>query len=429
MTTYPQFFRLRQKFARPKVEDVPGAVRSELEKLDLSGKVRPGQSVAITVGSRGIAGIPVIIKEIVAFFRSLGAEPFLVPAMGSHGGATPEGQTEVLMKYGVTEEFCGCPIHATMETVVVAEAPGGFPIHFDRNAYEADHVVICNRVKLHTMFAGRIESGLMKMMIVGLGKQNGAKVTHAAALESSFEQHAVSVVDRVLSEGGVVAGLMIVENAFDETGRIEAVLPEDFVERERAMLNLSREWMAKLPFERVDILLVDEMGKNISGVGIDTNVVGRKYNDNMATDEEPYKVKRIVVRSLTEKSQGNAMGIGIADFCTRRLADCVDRKATWTNALTAGHIGAVKMPLILETDREILDAALPTLGMTDAPDAKVLWIRNTLDLLEVECSRAFLAEAESRDDLEVLTPLHDLPFDAEGNLPATMSDGSLATIH
>ncbi len=427
MTAYPQFFRVRQKFARPKVEDVPGTVRSELEKLGLANKVRPGESVAITVGSRGIAGIPVIIKEIVAYFRSLGAEPFLVPAMGSHGGATPEGQTNVLVKYGVTEEFCGCPIRATMETVVVAEAPGGFPIHFDRNAYEADHVVVCNRVKLHTMFAGTIESGLIKMMIVGLGKQNGAKVTHAAAHETSFEQHTLSVVDRVMAEGGVVAGLMIVENAFDETGRIEAVLPENFVEREQAMLNLSREWMAKLPFERVDILLVDEMGKNISGVGIDTNVVGRKYNDNEATDVEPYKVKRIVARSLTEKSQGNAMGIGIADFCTQRLADRLDRKATWTNALTAGHIGAVKMPLVLETDREILDAALPTIGMIDPPDAKMLWIRNTLDLVEVECSRAFLAEAESRDDLKVLTPLRDLPFDAEGNLPTTISDGALAT--
>ncbi len=420
MSEYPQFFRLRQEFARPKVDDVPAAVRSELEKLGLEKRVRPGQSVAITVGSRGIAGIPEIIREIVTFFRSLGAEPFLVPAMGSHGGATPEGQIGVLLNYGITEEFCGCPIRATMETVVVAEAKGGFPIHCDRFAYEADHVMVCNRVKPHTMFAGTIESGLFKMIFVGLGKQNGAKVAHAAALETGFEPYVLDVADRVLSECGIVAGLMIVENAFDETGRITAALPEDFVESEREMLALARDWMAKLPFERVDVLLIDEIGKNISGVGVDTNVVGRKYNDNVATDEEPFKIKRIVARSLTEKSHGNAMGIGIVDFCTERLADRIDRKTTLTNGLTAGHIGAVKMPLVLATDREILDVALPTLGMTAPVDARVLWIRNTLDLTEIECSAAFLPRARERDDLTILTDLRDLPFDADGNLPDSM---------
>jgi hypothetical protein len=272
------------------------------------------------------------------------------------------------------------------------------------------------------MFAGTIESGLFKMIFVGLGKQNGAKVAHAAALEIGFEAYVLDVADRVLSECGIVAGLMIVENAFDETGRITAALPEDFVESEREMLALARDWMAKLPFERVDVLLIDEMGKNISGVGVDTNVVGRKYNDNVATDEEPFKIKRIVARSLTEKSHGNAMGIGIVDFCTERLADRIDRKTTLTNGLTAGHIGAVKMPLVLATDREILDVALPTLGMTAPVDARVLWIRNTLDLTEIECSAAFLSHARERDDLTILTDLRDLPFDADGNLPDSMAE-------
>ncbi|MEX0938717.1 MAG: lactate racemase domain-containing protein [Pirellulales bacterium] len=422
MIQYPKIFRLRQKFSRPRVEDIPATVEQELLRLSLAQCVRPGQSVAITAGSRGIANIHLIIKAIVGHFRSIGAQPFIVPAMGSHGGGTAEGQRKLIESYGITEEFCGCPIRSSMETVVVCEAEEGFPVHIDRLAYEADHVLVCGRVKPHTAFTGSIESGLMKMMLIGLGKHAGAKVYHAAIQDYSFDQIVRSVGRHVLKRCNVVAGLAIVENAYDETARLQAVAPEEFEPREQELLQLAKEWMPRLPFDRVDVLLIDEMGKNISGSGMDTNVIGRKYYENVAAPDEFPKVKRIVTRGLTRETHGNAIGIGIVDFCTQRLAESIDRHSTWINGWTASHIGVVKMPPAFETDRAILDAALPTIGLTPPERAKVLWIRNTLDLAEVECSAVFLDDAQQRDDLEVLSPLRDLPLDAQGNLPLSQAE-------
>jgi hypothetical protein len=376
--------------------------------------------VAITAGSRGIANIARIIKAAVAHLRSLGAEPFIVPAMGSHGGATAEGQRQVIESYGITEAFCGCPIRSSMETVIVGYAAEGFPVHFDRNAYEADHVLVCGRVKAHTRFAGAIESGLLKMMLIGLGKQQGARVYHAAFEQYSFDRMVRSVAGHVLRECRIVAGLAVVENAYDETAKIAGVLPEDFIEREMELLKLAKAWMARLPFARADIVIVDEIGKNISGSGLDTNVVGRKFHDGHAAPDEEPKVTRILARSLTPQSHGNATGIGIVDFCTKRLADQVNLSNTWINGITAGHIGAVKMPPVFSTDRETLDTALETIGLVEPEHARILWIRNTLDLAELECSAAYLAEAQSRRELDVLSTLRDFPFDASGNLPASM---------
>lgn len=417
MPPYPRFFRVRQTFERPQVRDIAAEVERQLAALKLSARVGAGQSVAVTVGSRGIANIHRITKGVVDHLKGLGAKPFLVPAMGSHGGATAEGQRAVLEHYGVTEEFCGCPIRSSMETVVVCQAAQGFPIHFDRHAYEADHVVVCGRIKPHTSFTGTIESGLMKMLLIGLGKHAGAKVYHQAIFDYSFDEIVRSVAAEVIQKCRVVAGLGIVENAYDETALLAGVLPEQIEPREKELLALAKAWMPRLPFGRADVLLIDRMGKNISGTGIDTNVVGRKHNDNAAVEGETPRVRRIVARSLTPESAGNAIGVGIADFCTRRLADAIDAHSTRTNALTSGHLGAAKLPLVYATDREILDAALPTIGLTAPRDARVLWIRDTLDLAEVECSAAYLEEAERREDLEVLTEPRALTFDVTGNLP------------
>jgi hypothetical protein len=410
-------FRVRQKFERPRVDDIPGEVQRQLARLNLREEVKPGQSVAITAGSRGIANIPIILKAIAEHFKRLGAQPFLVPAMGSHAGGIATGQRELLESYGVTEEFCGCPIRATMETVVVCQAAEGFPVHIDRFAYEADHVVVCGRIKPHTQFTGDIESGVMKMMLLGLGKHEGAKVYHQAILDYPFGQIVRSVAGEVLRRCHVVAGVGIVENGYDETALIEAIAPRQIEEREKQLLVLAKKWMPRLPFDLVDILIVDEMGKDISGAGIDSNIVGRKYNRNVALDDEFPKVRRIIVRSLTEVSHGNAVGLGTAEFCTTRLLEQHDRAITWTNILTSGNISAVKYPLNFDTDREILDAALPTIGMTPPLQAKILWIKNTLHLAEVECSAVYLSEAQQRRDLEILTTLRDLPLDAAGNLP------------
>ena len=277
-SNYPQFFRVRQNFARPRVEDVPGEVGRQLARLKLGEKIKPGESVAITAGSRGIANIAVITRAVVEHLKGLGAEPFIVPAMGSHGGGTAQGQCEVIESYGITEEFCGCAIRSSMDTVEVCQTAEGLPVHFDRAAYEADHVFVCGRIKPHTRFSGEIQSGLMKMMTLGLGKQAGAKVYHEAFQKLEFVRVVRGAAGEVLAKCRIVAGLGIVENGYDETARIEAILPQEIEQREMELLKLAREWLPRLPFEEVDVLVVDEMGKDISGSGMDTNVVGRKQH-------------------------------------------------------------------------------------------------------------------------------------------------------
>lgn len=418
--SYPQMFRVRQKFEAPQVTDIPAAVKAELTSLNLSDRVRPGQTVAITAGSRGIANIKLIVKAAADFFLSLGAKPFIVPAMGSHGGGTVEGQVGILAGYGITEEFCGCPIKASMDTIVVCQTAEGFPVHFDKHASEADHVLVCGRVKPHTDFVGEVESGLMKMMLIGLGKHNGAKVYHRAILDYSFPQIVRSVAGNVLERCHILAGLAIIENGYDQTARIAGVPAAQLEEREKLLLTEAKRFMPKLPFDKVDILLIDELGKNISGAGMDTNVVGRKFEYHRAAPDEYPKVKRIAIRGLTEETHGNASGIGLAELCTTRTLRQMDLNITRINCLTSGNVAACMLPVDFETDREILDAALPTIGMTEPPDARILWIHNTLELAEVECSQAFLAEARKRPDLEILTDLRPLPLDGAGNLPRSM---------
>jgi hypothetical protein len=419
MSTFPNMFRVHQSFERPLVKDIPGEVEQQLASLQLDERVRPGQRVAITAGSRGIANIHLIIRAIVEHVKSLGGQPFIVPAMGSHGGGTAEGQCELLAGYGVTEAFCGCPILASMETVIVCEAEEGFPVHFDKHAFGADHVIVCGRVKPHTNFVGDIESGLMKMMLIGLGKHEGAKIYHRAIMNYSFGQILRSVAREVIARCRILCGVAIVENAYDETAKIAAVHPSEFETKEPELLTLAREWLPRLPFKVADMLLIDEIGKNISGSGMDTNVVGRKYNDHVAWEEEWPKVKRIAVRGLTQPTHGNATGIGIAEFCRSRVVREMDVNITRINCLTGGHPTAAMLPLDYETDRAMLDAMFPTIGLTPPADARVMWIRNTLHVAEVECSEAYFTEARERTDLEIVIPPRPLPLDAEGNLPDT----------
>lgn len=417
MPVYPQIFRVRQHFACPKVADVPGEVCRQLQRLQLERRVQRGQRVAITAGSRGIAHMAEILRTLVEYFRGLGAEPFVVPAMGSHGGGTAEGQRQVLAAYGITESSVGCPILAGMETVVVCRSAEGFPVHFDRHAYQADHVMVVNRIKPHTRFTGDIESGLMKMLLIGLGKCEGARVYHRAIMDYSFGQIIRSVAREVVARCRILAGLALVENAYEQTAWIEGVRPEDFESREPQLLALARQWMARLPFDRVDVLLVDRIGKDISGTGLDTNVVGRKFNDHHAVEGEWPRVKLIGLRGLTAKTHGNAVGLGIAEFCKTRLLREMDLPATRLNALVAGHISAAMLPLDYETDAEMLNHMLAATGLAEPPQARLLWIRDTLHLDEVECAAAYWDEAQSRKDLEVLTPLRPLPLDEQGNLP------------
>ena len=422
MADFPRVFKVKQHFQAVECEDVAGAVESQLAKLNLSEKVKPGDTVAISAGSRGIANIHTAIRAIVQHIQKLGGEPFVVPAMGSHGGGTAEGQRAIVEGYGMTEEFLGCPIKATMEPHVVCQAEEGFPEHFDKHAWEADHVVVCNRIKPHTNFAGDIESGLMKMMLIGLGKHNGAKIYHRAINDFSFGQIVRSVAKEVLNQCGVIAGVALVENQFDHTALVEALAPEDFESREKELLILAKNYMPSIPFDEVQFLAIDEMGKDISGSGMDTNVIGRKYNDHKATGDETPKVKYICIRGLTPVTHGNATGWGMAEFCRSRVVREVDQKITRINCITGGHITAAMTPLDYETDREIFDVITQSVGLTDPEDIRFVWIRNTLDVAEFVCSESYLEQVQQREDLEQISEVYDLPFDDDGNLPDFVQD-------
>jgi hypothetical protein len=417
MMEFPAVFRVRQTFDGPVVTDVADEVRNQLATLSLSSIVRPGQTVAVTAGSRGIHQIAAILRAIVAFLRELGASPLIVPAMGSHGGGTADGQRRVLEMLGVTEQYCNCPIRSSMETVVVCRAREGFPVYFDRVAFEADHVLVCNRIKPHTGFVGDVQSGLMKMLLIGLGKHAGATVYHRAIQDYSFGQIVRSVSQEVLQRCHIVGGLALVENAYDRTAVIEAIHPVDFERREPALLRLAQQWMPRLPFDEAELLIVDEIGKNISGTGMDTNVIGRKHNDHTAVGDETPRIRYIFARSLTAETHGNAAGLGIAEFTLSRVVRAMDLPATVTNCLTASHPTGAMIPIHFETDREVLSAALGAIGLRPPVDSRLMWIRNTLTLAEVEVSAAYWQAAQNRSDLETLTEPRPLPFDAEGCLP------------
>ncbi len=417
MPTYPQMFRIRQHFDAPRVDDIAGTVRDEIARINPSSTIKPGQTVAIAAGSRGVANIDTIVKTVVEEMKAIGAVPYIVPAMGSHGGGTAEGQTQVLAEYGITEGAMGCPIKSSMDVIQIGVSDFGMPIYFDKHASEADHVIVVNRIKPHTGFAGEIESGLMKMMLIGLGKHKGASVYHRAIIHHSFDKIVRLVGKVVREEMPITFGIATLENGYDETALIEAIPAADFEEREKVLQAKSKEWCPSLPFDDVDLLIIDEMGKNISGSGMDTNVIGRKRNDRRAMGDETPRVLRIFVRDLTEVTHGNATGIGMAEFTTRRLVDKIDYHATYTNVITGQHVSAGAIPLHCDTDAEVLDIALESIGLIAPEDARVLWIPNTLDLGEVEASEAYLAQADIRDDLEILTGLRPLETEADGNLP------------
>jgi len=415
--SFPNMMRIRQHFDAPTVEDITASVREEVYRLNLVTRVEPGQSVAVSVGSRGINNIALITKSLVEELKNLGLEPFLVPAMGSHGGGIAEAQREIIEGYGVTEEYVGAPIKASMETVQVGQTEDGVPVFFDKYAFEADHVAVVGRIKPHTDFVGEIESGLHKMMLIGLGKHKGAALYHQAIVHYSFDRIIRSVGQQVIDKCGILLGLGIVENQYDKTALLRGVAPEEFVEREKELLVLAKKWMPRLPFDHVDLLIVDEIGKNISGAGMDTNVVGRKFHDNHAAEKEYPKVTRILVRGLTPETHGNASGIGTAEYAHRRAVDEMDREITYINCMTGNHPSGAHIPLYFDTDQTCIEKALQTVGLREQGEEKILRIHNTLDLGELLVSETYRAEIEAREDLSITEEAAPMLFDASGDLP------------
>jgi hypothetical protein len=390
----------------PALASIREGVRKALEAVEL-----PSGSVAIGVGSRGVSGVGEIVAALVEVLKEAGAEPFVVPAMGSHGASTAEGQAEVLAHLGVGEESVGCPVRATMEAVGFGETPSGVAVFMDRNAYEADSVVVVNRVKPHTAFRGTVESGPTKMLAIGLGKQRGAHSIHSAGWEKIHET--IPEAARVAVASGKVAfGLATVENADEEPCKIVAIPAGELEEAEAPLLEEAKRNLARLPFDEIDVLVVDEIGKNISGDGADPNVTGR-YPTTAASGGP--SVERMVYLGLTEETGGNANGLGMADVVTERLAAAVDRPATYMNALTSTTPAPVKTPMVMPTDEMAIAAALTMCAGVEPRDARLVRIENTLKLGRVWVSEALLGEVDNDERLEVLEVFRPMRFE-EGEI-------------
>lgn len=414
----PRMLRVRQHFARPRVDNIPAAVRTALDKLNLGKTIKPGQTVALTGGSRGIANIPLVLKNVAQFLKDLGAKPFIVPAMGSHGGGTADGQREVLESYGITEAFIGVPIRASMDVIQAGSTPDGLPVYLDKIASQADHIGVVARIKPHTSYHGPIESGLMKMMMIGLGKHTGASWYHKVLLEQPYDQVVRAVGRTLRAKAPIAFGLAVVENGYDETALIEAALPADFEAVEEKLLVKAKEWLARLPFHQADLLIIDEIGKEISGSGMDTNVVGRKRAFANQPPENQPNMRFIFIRGLSSKTHGNAAGIGFADFTTTRLVQSMNYDATRINCLTSGYPEGANLPVHLDSDRQVIEAALAILGTRPAEKARVMHIRNTLMLEEVEISEPCLQELPKMTEFKVEKGPYEMTFDGAGNLTA-----------
>lgn len=408
----PDMARVKQLLDHSHIEtaDIPGLVRRELERL--RGRIGPGNTVAITCGSRGVANIAVIIRAIADFVKECGGSPFVFPAMGSHGGATAEGQLEILASYHVTEETMGCPIRATMEVVQVGETPQGMPVYVDRYAACADAIILCGRVKAHTAFRGPYESGIMKMAVIGMGKQKGAETVHRNGFRELGAM--LPVIGRVVLEHSPVIGaLALVENAFDQTCIIKGMTKEEIFQEEPKLLAASKERLGRIYFDNIDVLVVDRIGKDISGDGMDPNITGRFAVPYM---NEGIKVQHIAVLDLTKESHGNCNGLGLADVTTKRLVDKIDVDCTYPNVVTSTVLCTPKIPLFTHSDRSCIQIALGTCNYIDRENPRLVRIQDTMHLEEIWISRAMLEEAKQLREVEVLAEPQPWPFDEEGNL-------------
>jgi hypothetical protein len=412
---YPKMYRIRQTLDVPKVDDIDEAIDRALESIQMGTLITAGSRIAITAGSRGVTNMDDILRRLVRTVKEKGASPFLFPAMGSHGGGTAEGQLEILESLHITEETMGAPIMSSMEVVEIGRSSFGFPVLVDKRAAEADGIIVVNRIKPHTEFEGPIESGLMKMMAIGMGNHKGCFEVHKQTVHYGYREVIPEIGGIILEKLPILFGLAIVENVYDDTAYIEAVMPSGFFAEEKRLLTEAKGLMARLPFDEMDVLVVDEMGKNISGTGMDTNIIGRIMFIGEKEPERP-RITRIVVLDLTDESHGNAIGIGLADYTTHRLLQKIDHRATATNSITAMTPEKGRIPIALETDKEAVEAALTTIGAVDPEAARMVRIKNTLEIAELEISEPLLKEIAGRKELEVVEELRPLSFVSNGHL-------------
>lgn len=412
----PRMLRVRQTFDRTVLVDVAGHIVDRINALAPRLDVKPGQSVAIACSSRGLSNYPTIVKAVVSALKQKKLQPFIIPAMGSHGAATAEGQKRVLEHLGIYETEIGAPIKSSLEVVKIGETEDRLPVFMDKLASEADHMVLINRIKKHTEFDHEFESGLIKMMAIGLGKQEGAATYHEAMLTYGYPHVLLTVARKVMEHSNLLFGVGSVENGYGQTAKIGICPREKIEEMEKELLKSAKAYAPGLPFDEADIIIIDEMGKDISGTGFDTKVVGRIGLPLVTPDPESPSIKRIVVCDLTEGSEGNAVGVGNADVITRSLLDKIDMDALNINTITGVCPEMGKIPLTMRNDKEAIEIAIKCVGLIPRNKLKIIRIKNTSVLSEVEVSEAYAKELASRSDLEIMGEKRPMAFDADGNL-------------
>jgi hypothetical protein len=410
----PRMVPIRQKFTGPEIKDIGEEIKRLFSKDDRLKKIKKGSRIAITAGSRGINSIDRIIHALVKEIQALGARPFIVPAMGSHGGATAEGQRKVLAEYKITEETMGVPVQSSMETEKIGQLANGVPVYLDKTALGSDGIVVVNRVKPHTAFKADYESGLCKMLAIGLGKHKGATAFHSCGMDE-FGELLPQLGKVVLDNAPVLFGLGIIENAYDHPARFEIVWKENLVKREKDLLAEAKSLMPKILLDNLHLLLVQEIGKEISGSGMDPNITGRSASPHFRKPDA-LKVEKIVALNLTAASKGNACGIGTADVTTRRFVDSINTDYTYVNAITSGVLATARIPITMPTDREAIQLALKTCSRVKHPETRIVWINNTLSLEKIFASEPLLPEIRKNSQIEVLGDPRPMPFDGKGNL-------------
>ncbi|CAM3620484.1 lactate racemase domain-containing protein [Cytobacillus oceanisediminis] len=408
----PKMAKVKVKFDDQKIDNLELALREKLQQEHIRKTVKPGMEIAVAVGSRGLDRIVELTATTVELLKELGAKPFIVPSMGSHGGATAEGQREVLAHLGVTEESAGCEIRSSMQVVKIGELPNGLPVYIDKFASEADGIIVINRVKPHTAFRGPVESGIMKMISIGLGKQRGAEACHQLGFKYMAE-NVPAMAKMIMEKKPVLFGVATVENAFDKVAIVDVLTPEEIKVKEADLQKKAKEFLPKLFFEQLEVLVIDQIGKNISGDGMDPNITGR-YPTPYAFGGPD--VNKMVVLDLTPQTEGNANGVGTADFTTQRLVDKMDLETTYANGLTSTVVAPTKIATTLPSDKDAIKAAIKTSNILDFKKVKMVRIKNTLEISEIEVSEEMLGYVLEHPNMEQISDLYEMPFDGEGNL-------------
>lgn len=408
-SNFPLIRCVHQSVKNPPIADLKGELRAKIVEFGLKNLLKPNDVVAITAGSRGINKLNTILKTLVDYLKELNTSPFIIPAMGSHGGGTAEGQQQILTDYGITEDAIGCPIKASMEVVEIGESEFGTPVYLDRYASLADKIIVVNKINSHSEFIGEVESGLSKMCLLGLGKHKGAITYHQIIDQYGWPRVSESLLKIVLKKAPIICGVAVVQNINNQPSQLHILHPDEFSTKEPELLKNYKDITEHLPFKELDLLIVDEMGKNIFGAGMDTSITGRKEGSSM-------QVRWLFVRDLTEESHGNSQGVGLADFTTKRLVDKIDYNKMYTNALTARRTDSCKLPIFLQNDKEIMKAIFDMLTEEERSTFRMIWIKNTLKLEKIIVSEYFFDQIETRDNLNFIGDEEPIKFDENGFL-------------